>query len=77
MDELTYVRSPQEEGIVLWINLTTAGILSAMKKNFLISLLTGILTTTHGHSLAVVIHSNRATDAKTGLEAQAAFSLTS
>lgn len=70
-EELTYVRSCQEEGVVVWINLTTAGILSAMKKNFLISLVTGFLTTTAGNSIAVIVHANRATDTKSGSEPHA------
>lgn len=69
-EELTYVRTLSEEGIILWINLPTAGILSLMKKNFLISLVTGMLTATAGNSIAVLIHSTRAADTKTGSEPQ-------
>ena len=69
-DELSSVRPATEEGVVVWVNLTTAGILPLMKKNFLISLVTGILTTLVGNSVAVIVHSNRATDSKTGWEPQ-------
>ena len=63
-EDLTYIRTASEEGILLWINLTTAGIVPQMKRNFLVSLLTSLLTAKHGNSAAVVIHANRATEAK-------------
>ena len=72
-EEMTYVRTVTEEGIILWVNLPTAGILSSMKKHFLISLVTGLLTATAGNSIAVLIHSTRATEAKPGSEPQSSF----
>lgn len=64
MEEFTYLRSSQEEGVIALVNLPTAGILPTMKKNFLVSLITGLLTSLAGISIAVVIHSNRATESK-------------
>lgn len=74
-EDMTYARAIQEEGVVVWVNLTTAGILSAMKKAFIASFITGLLTSMAGNSIALVIHANRASDAKTGSDPQVIHSI--
>lgn len=70
MEEMTFVRTPQEEGTVLWVNMVTAGVVPLMKKNFLVSLVTGLLTSCPTNACCVLIHTNRASESKSGSETQ-------
>ena len=58
--EMVEVRSFDDHGLVLWVNLTTAGIVGASKFDFLLTALTNLLTLYKRNSVAVLIHPNRA-----------------
>jgi hypothetical protein len=64
MDDMTFVRSDTEEGCILWCNLPTVGVVSAMKKDYFLQLITGLLTSRPSNSICVVLQANRASETK-------------
>ena len=70
LENMTFLRSVYEEGCVLWVNMTTARVMPLMKKNYIVSLVTGLLTAMPGNSVAIIIHANRASESKAGPTAQ-------
>ena len=63
-EEQTFARVEAEEGIVLFVNLPSMGVVSAMKKKYCLQLITGLLTARPNNSVCVVIHANRASESK-------------
>ena len=63
LEDMTFMRSTLEEGIIIWVNLTTCGVVPSMKKNFITSFVTGVLSAMN-NSLCVLLHTNREAEAK-------------
>ena len=70
MNAMCYMRSDTEEGVVLWLNLPTAGVVSGVKRDYFLSLVTGLLASRPANSVCVVLHANRACDGKKTTGAQ-------
>ena len=51
-----------DHGIILWVNLPSAGILSAHKYDFLITTISNVLAMHRKNSMAILVHPNRASD---------------
>ena len=64
LEDMTFMRTTLEEGIIVWVNLTTCGVVPSMQKNFITSFVTGVLSAM-SNSLCVLLHTNRAAEAKT------------
>lgn len=64
MDELTYLRNEQEEGVLLWVNLPCVGVVSAMKKDYFLQLISGLMASRSSNSVCVVLRANRASESK-------------
>lgn len=60
MEESTYLRCPEDEGTVLLVNLPTCGVVPSMKRNYFITLITGLMASMPTNGVAIVIHANRA-----------------
>jgi len=58
--DMVEVRSFDDHGLILWANMTTAGIVGAAKYEFILTALTNLLTLYKRNGVAVVIHPNRA-----------------
>ena len=52
-----------DHGVVLWLNLPSAGILSAHKYDFLITSVSNLLAAYRKNSVAILAHPNRASEA--------------
>ena len=64
MDSLTFMRTEQEEGVILWVNLPNAGVVGAMKREYFLQLITGLIASRPNNSVCVILHANRASDGK-------------
>ena len=75
MNAMCYMRSETEEGVVLWLNLPTAGIVTSLKRDYFLSVVTGLLASRPANSVCVVLHANRASDGKqtTGAQLTASY----
>ena len=60
MDKVTYTRMPTEEGFIIYFNLTTCGVLSAAKQNFLYQFVTTFLAVQRVNGIAIVVLPNKA-----------------
>ena len=58
--DIPEARSFEDHGVVLWVNLPTAGIIGASKYDFLLTSITNLLTQYKKNSIALIIHPNRA-----------------
>lgn len=65
LDSLTYLRTDQEEGVILWINLPNCGVVGSMKRDFFLTLITGLMAARPSNSVCIILHANRASDKKT------------
>ena len=65
MDAASYARQQEEEGYILYVCLPTLGVVPAGKQQFFFDLITGFLAARPSNSIAIVIHANRASEAKT------------
>lgn len=63
-EDQTYLRDPTEEGLILYFNLTSMGVVSALKLSYVHSLCTSLLAARPGNSVAVIIHANRASEGR-------------
>lgn len=63
-EEMTYLRSPNEEGHILFVNLPTMGVVSAMKLSYVHSLCTSFLASRPSNAVAVILHANRASEGR-------------
>jgi len=64
LEQMTFLRNDSEEGLVLWINLPTVGVVSALKRDFFIQAITGLLVAKPHNSICVVLQANRAAETK-------------
>ena len=64
MDAMTFMRTDQEEGTLLWVNLPTVGVVSAMKRDFFLQTISGLLAAKASNSACLVLHANRASESK-------------
>lgn len=53
-------RSYNDHSIILWLNIPTAGVLSAAKNDWMITTVSNILAQYRRNGLAVIVHCNRA-----------------
>ena len=64
LDGMSYMRSDTEEGTVLWCNLPTAGVVSTLKKEYFLQLITGLMASKPVNTVCIVLHANRAGEGK-------------
>lgn len=64
LDNMSYMRTETEEGTVLWRNLPTAGVVSSLKKEYFMQLITGLLASKPVNSVCIILHANRAGEGK-------------
>lgn len=64
MERCTFSRSQTEECNILYVCLPTMGVVSSMKLQFTLQLITSFLAARSSNSIAVVIHANRAAEPK-------------
>ena len=67
LDGMSYMRSEMEEGTVLWCNLPTAGVVSTLKKEYFLQLITGLMASKPMNSVCIILHANRAGEGKKSL----------
>ncbi|CAL1173958.1 unnamed protein product [Cladocopium goreaui] len=60
ISEVPEARSSDDHGLVIWLNLPTAGIIGASKYDFLLTSVTTLLTMMKKNSIALLVHPNRA-----------------
>ena len=60
ISEVPEARSSEDHGLVIWLNLPTAGIIGASKYDFLLTSVTNLLTMMKKNSIALIVHPNRA-----------------
>ena len=58
--EISDVREASDHMVMIWCNLTTAGIVSAAKMDFCVAYITNELAKHKRNSIAIIIHPNRA-----------------
>lgn len=58
------MRTDTEEGTVLWINLPNVGVVTSLKRDFFLQLITGMMASRPSNSICVVLHANRASESK-------------
>ncbi len=58
------MRTDQEEATLLWVNLPTVGVVTSLKKDYILQLVTGLLTAKPANSICVVLQANRAAESK-------------
>lgn len=63
-EDMTYLRVTNEEGYILFCNLTTMGVVSSLKQSYILGLITSFLTARPVNAIAVVLHANRAAEAR-------------
>ena len=54
------LRDPDDAGVILWVNLPSAGILSVQKSEWVLGYVTNTLQKYKRNGMAVIIHANRA-----------------
>ena len=64
LDSLAYMRTEQEEGTILWINLPNCGVVGSMKREYFLGLITSLMTARPNNSVCIGLHANRASDSK-------------
>ena len=64
-ESMSFTRSNQEEGLLVWVNMVTCGIVPVMKRTYILQLVTGILAAVMQNGVAVIIQANRAADVRT------------
>ena len=64
LDAMTFMRTDPEEGILLWVNLPTVGVVTSLKKDYFVQLITGLLTAKPQNSVCILLQANRAAEAK-------------
>lgn len=64
MERCTFSRVHSEECHILFVCLPTMGVVSSLKLQYVLQLMTSFLAARPSNSIAVVIHANRATDPK-------------
>ena len=64
MESMTFARVPNEEAFVVYACFPTMGVPSSMKVGFIHHLVTGFLTARPANAIAVVVHANRASEAR-------------
>ena len=58
--EMPEVRSAEDHGLVIWVNLPSAGILSVPKYEYTITALANLLAIYRRNGVAIIVHANRA-----------------
>lgn len=58
--DIPEARSFEDHGVVLWLNMPTAGIVGASKYDFMVTALSNLLTQYKKNSIAILVHPNRA-----------------
>ena len=57
---------PSDHGVILWVNLPCAGILSVQKQEWVLSYVTNTLHKYKHNSMAIIVHANRAAQMNSG-----------
>ena len=63
LGEIPEVRNYQDVGVITWLNLPTAGIVSAAKQDFFLTMLTNTCQMFSKNGAAFIVHGNRAAQA--------------
>lgn len=58
--DIPEVRSFEDHGVVMWVNLPTAGIVGASKYDFVVTAISNMLSQYKKNSIAILVHPNRA-----------------
>ena len=58
--EMPEVRSVEDHGLVIWVNLPSAGILSVPKYEYTITAVANLLAIFRRNGVAIFVHANRA-----------------
>lgn len=60
LSEIDEVREPDDHAVIVWVNLPTQGILGAHKRDWVVTYLTSVLQKYKRNGMAILVHSNRA-----------------
>lgn len=60
----TFMRNPSEEACILFVNCPAMGVVSAIKHNYVIELVTSLLASRPSNSIAILVHPNRASEGR-------------
>lgn len=66
LQEMAEVREPDDHAVVVWVNLPTAGILGVHKREWVVTYLANVLQKFKRNGVAVLVHSNRASQTTSG-----------
>ena len=58
--DIPEARSFEDHGVVIWVNLPTAGIIGASKYDFVVTAVSNVLSQYKKNSIAILVHPNRA-----------------
>ena len=58
--DIADIREPSDHLVVFWVNLPTAGIVSATKTDFIVTFLANKLAQYKRNGVGIIVHSNRA-----------------
>ena len=58
--DIPKARSFEDHGVVIWVNLPTAGIIGASKYDFVVTAVSNVLSQYKKNSIAILVHPNRA-----------------
>lgn len=60
LHEIPEVRSSEDHGLVIWVNLPSAGILTVNRYEYVVTSVTNLLAIYRKNGIALLIHPNRA-----------------